>query len=92
MLRRKNYWDVINKTFFNNLLRFTPLQNGCLIKKKMLKPPLEVFCKKLVQKNFAKFTEKQLCWSFLSILNIATFLRAPILKNNFERLLLKMGL
>ena len=34
--------------FFKNLLRFTPLRNGCLITfKKMQKPPSEVSIKKL---------------------------------------------
>ena len=35
-------------------------------------------------------TGKHLCWSLFLILSIAKFLRAPILKNICERLLLKM--
>ena len=35
-------------------------------------------------------TEKHVCWSPFFILSIAKFLRAPILKNICERLLLKM--
>ena len=35
-------------------------------------------------------TWKHLCWSLFLILSIAKFLRAPILKNICERLLLKM--
>ena len=35
-------------------------------------------------------TRKQLCWSPFFILSISKFLRAPILKNICERLLLKM--
>ena len=44
-------------------------------------------------KNFSIFTGrvgKHLCWSLFSIQIIAKFLRAPILKNICERLLLKM--
>ena len=65
---------------------------------------LEVFCKKGVLNNFSKFTGKHLCWSLFLIacnvikkrlqhrwfpMNIAKFLRAPILKNICEQLLRK---
>ena len=60
--------------------------------------PTEVFYKKAVLKYFAIFTGKHLCWSLKFIkmrlqhrcfpVNIAKFLRAPILKNICERLLL----
>ena len=57
----------------------------------MQKQPPEVFyLKKAFLKNFALFTRKHLCWSLFLIQNIAKFLRAPILKNICERLLLKM--
>ena len=63
------------------------------------KQPTEVFYKKGVLKNFAIFTGKHLFWSFFLIklqgftqvfftVNIAKFLRALILKNIYERLLL----
>ena len=68
------------------------------------KHPPELRCKRGVLKNFANFIGKHLCQSFffnkvagLSLLkrdtncfpaNIAKFLRAPILKNICERLLL----
>ena len=58
--------------------------------KKMQKQPPGVFYKKVVVKNLAIFTEKHLCWGLLLIQNIAKFLRAPILKNIYELLLLKM--
>ena len=34
-----------------------------LVLKVQKQSPLEVFCEKGVLKNFAKFTEKHLCWS-----------------------------
>ena len=58
--------------------------------KKMQKQPPEVFYKKTVVKKLAIFTEKHLCWSFLLIQNIAKSLRAAILKNICQWLLLKM--
>ena len=58
--------------------------------KKMQRQPPEVFYKKVVVENFAISTEKYHCWSLFLIQNIVKFLRAPILKNNCERLLLKM--
>ena len=67
------------------------------------KQSTEVFYKKRFLKNFAIFTGKHLCWSFSLIIffkmrlqhrcvpvNIAEFLRAPILKNICERLLLPL--
>ena len=70
------------------------MRNGCLITfKKVQKQPLEVLYKKAVLKNFRIFTgrtEKHLCWSLALIQNIVKFLRASILKNICERLLLKM--
>ena len=58
--------------------------------KKIQKQPPEVFYKKAVVKKLAIFTEKHLCWSPFLIQNIAKSLRAAILKNICERLLLKM--
>ena len=56
--------------------------------------PLEVFSKKICSfKNFPIFTGqigKHLCWSLFLIQSMAKFLRALILKNICERLLLKM--
>ena len=63
------------------------------------KQPPEVFCKKDSPKDFANFTEKHLCWNLFLIKlqawrpatllkrnsNIARFLRAPVLKNIWER-------
>ena len=69
--------------FFKNLLRFTPLRNGCLITfKKMQKPPSEVFYKEA--------QENTCVWSLFLILNIVKFLRTPNLKNICKHLLLKM--
>ena len=48
----------------------------------------EVFYKKTVVKKIAIFTEKHLCCSLFLIQNIAKSLRAAILKNICERLLL----
>ena len=51
------------------------------------KQPLDVFCKKAVLKNVAAFTGKHSCWSFKHRcfpVNIAMFLREPILKNISE--------
>ena len=58
--------------------------------KKMQKQPPEVFYKKTIIKKLAITTEKHLCWSSFLIQNIAKSLRAAILKNICERLLLKM--
>ena len=68
------------------------------------KQPPELFCKKGILKNFAIFTRKQLCWSLFLIklqafiikrlqhmcflVNIAKLLKAPILKDICEQLLL----
>ena len=77
--------------FLKNLLRFTPLRNSCLITfKKSQKQPPEKFCKKAILKNFAIFTGKHLCWRLFLIQNIAKYFTVPILKNIWERLLLKM--
>ena len=54
-----------------------------------MQPP-EVFYSKAAVKNLKIFTEKHLCWSFFLMQNIAKFLRAPILNNICELLLLKM--
>ena len=61
--------------------------------KKIQKQPPEMFYKKAVLKNLAIFARrkgKHLCWSPFLIKNIAKFLRAPILMNYCEQLLLKM--
>ena len=50
----------------------------------------ELFYIKAVLKNFAIFTGKHLCRSLFLIQNVAKFSRAPILKNIYEILLLKM--
>ena len=54
-----------------------------------MQPP-EVLYSKAAVKNLAIFTGKHLCWSFFLMQNTAKFLRAPILKNIWELLLLKM--
>ena len=62
------------------------------LKKIQYPPPKEIY-KKAVLKNFAIFTVrtgKHLCWSLFLIQNMAKFLRALILKNICERLLLKI--
>ena len=51
----------------------------------MQKPP-----EKPVLNNFATFTGKHLRWRLFLIQNIVNFVKAPILKNICERLLLKM--
>ena len=56
----------------------------------MQKQPPKVLYKKTVAKKLAIFTEKHLYWSPFLIQNIAESLRAAILKNICERLLLKM--
>ena len=66
--------------------------------------PPKVFYKKAVLKNFEIFTWKHLCWSLFlikfikkrlqhscSTVNITKFLRAPILEDIYERLLLNDG-
>ena len=45
------------------------------------KQPSEVFCKKDVRKNFANFTGKHLCWSFL-IIKLQVFMPATLLKRD----------
>ena len=62
------------------------------------KQPPEVFYKKRVLKNFTTFTLKHLSWDLVLIklqpfrpVNIANFLRTPILKNICERLLLNIS-
>ena len=59
------------------------------------KQPLEVFYKKCVRKNFAKFTGKYLCQSLffnkvaiLNPVNFAKFIRTPFSQNTSVRLLL----
>ena len=58
------------------------------------------FIKEVILKSFAIFTRKHLCWSLFLIkglrrrcfpVNIAKFLRTPILKNICERQLLKIN-
>ena len=61
--------------------------------KKIQKQPPEMFYKKAVLKNFTTLTGrkgKHLCWSPFLIKNSVKFLRAPILKNICEHLLLKI--
>ena len=48
----------------------------------------DVFFKKCVPKNFPNFTGKHLRWSLS--LKFARFLRIPILKNLYDRLLLSL--
>ena len=54
------------------------------------KQPPEVFCRKSVLKNFAKFTGKHLCWSLFkkNCRREVRFLRTPLLQNTSGRLLL----
>ena len=65
------------------------------------KQPPEVFCKKVVLKNYTKFTKKHLCqslffnkvagltlWHRCFSVNFAKFLRTPYLQNTSGRLLL----
>ena len=59
------------------------------LKKKKKQPP-EVLYKKTVVRKLAIITEKHLCWSSFLIENIAKSLRAAILKNICEQLLLKI--
>ena len=56
---------------------------------KIQKQPPEVFYKKAVVKKLANSKKKNLCFSIFLIQNIAKSLRAPILKNICEQLLLK---
>ena len=61
----------------------------------MQKQPPDVFYKSAVVKKKKKkkkkqYLQKHLCWSLFLIQNITKSLRAPILKNICERLLLKM--
>ena len=49
-----------------------------------------VLFKKAALKIFVILTGKQLCWNLFLIQKIVNFLRAPILKNSCQRLLLKM--
>ena len=70
------------------------------------KQPPEVFCKKGVLENFAKFTRKHLClsmlfnkiaglkkrpWNKCFPVNFAKFLRTPLLRNTSGRPLLSYG-
>ena len=50
------------------------------------------FFKKAALKHFAIFTEKYLCWNLFLLQNITKSLKAPILNNICEWLLLKMCL
>ena len=84
---QKTFYDVINN--FKNLLRFTPLRNGCLITEAQKQPP-DVFYEKSALKNFAIFTGKRLYWRLFLNRNIVKFLGGPILKKICERLLLKL--
>ena len=49
--------------------------------------PIEVFCKKVVLQNFAKFTGKNLCWSLflikLTMAQVFSYEFCEILKNTF---------
>ena len=66
-------------TFFKNLLRFTPLRNGCLINlKKCRNSHRMCSVKKQFLKNFAIFKGKHLCWSLFITENIA-----KIFKNTY---------
>ena len=60
------------------------MQSSCLITFKIMqKQPPEKFCKKVVLKSFAIFTEKDLCWIFFCwIQNIAKFLRTLLLRTS----------
>ena len=57
----------------------------------MQKQPPDVFYKSAVVKKKKKkqYLQKHLCWSLFLIQNITKSLRAPILKNICERLLIK---
>ena len=66
--------------------------NGCLITfKKMQKQPLEVFYKKAVLKNFAKFTGKNLFGSLFLILNIAKILKEHPQTGASENVFMKLS-
>ena len=56
------------------------------------KQPPEVFCKKGVLRNLAKFTGKHLCQSlfFNKVAGVAKFLRKPFSQNTSGRLLLRV--
>ena len=76
-------------------------QKKTVMKRNLKKQPPEVFCKKGVLKNFAKFTGKQLCQSlfFNKVaglrhccfpVNFAKFLVITFLQNISRRLLLNL--
>ena len=48
--------------------------------------PLEVFCKKVALRNFAKFTGKHLCQRlfFNTVAYLANFLRTPLLTEHLQ--------
>ena len=46
---------------------FKGYRNRALAENRLMRNPLEVFCKKSVLKNSAMFAEKHLCWSFFLI-------------------------
>ena len=105
LFRKSDNWRQIYKqkssTFYTSNICLKRVEKKKLLEppnkdislnKKMRKQPPEVFYKKAVIKNLAIFTEKHLCWSLVLIQNIEKFVRAPILKNICERLLLKMCL
>ena len=102
------------KHSFNHILKVYNAPNQGVVKyinvllktcKHLQKQPPELFCKKVVLGNFAKFTGKHLSrlslliklqtlqkkrpWHRCFPLNFAKFLRTPFLQNTSRRLLLK---
>ena len=74
-------------------------QKKTVMKRNLKKQPPEVFCKKGVLKNFAKFTGKQLCqslffnkvgglWHSCFPVNFVILLRTPFFKEHLWWLLL----
>ena len=75
------YW-VIDHFFKNKCCKYRGI--------KSLSQHFEKEIYRYVNITWLFLTEKHVCWSPFLILNIAKFLRAPILKNIWEWMLLKM--
>ena len=63
----ENASEILFKWFSDNQMKATPGKCHFLSSLNSQKQPQEVFCKKSVLKNFAKFTGKHLCQSILLI-------------------------
>ena len=83
--------DVSLKGVEKNLLSFTPLRNKYLTT--FFRKNRSSYQKSFIKKLFLKIIEhshQHLCFNLLLILNIVNILRAAVLKDIWERLLLKM--